>query len=244
MRFHVNKFVQYFKKMQRAINSICLIRKSTQCQMWLETEMSIPVCSVLECCQQTLKHTASTRTQSQRMMMAPVRPTSHWSVVWRTAGSGVTFSPSISVHCSSLCRLYVSFVWIYGVKQVLFPDCVALLLPGRELSSLYLSDPWHTLISWHFSSEKSVTPSKKKRKSSPFKARGAWTLVSFPWTEKTLLRLQILVILVSFYWIFYCIFHGWTIYIGLKNYQLSNAIFYTIFWLLDKDEITTNKYGW
>lgn len=134
-----------------------------------------------ECCQQTLKHTASTRTQSQRMMMAPVRPTSRWSVVWRTAGSRVTFSPSISVHCSSLCCLYVSFVRIYGVKQVLFPDCVALLLPGRELSSLYLSDPWHTLISWHFFKWELCHSFKEERKASPFKTSG--TLVSFPWTE-------------------------------------------------------------
>lgn len=156
-------------------------------QTWLETEWFKGVECWFDCCQQTHAE-ASTRTQSQRMMMMMMA--SLWSLVWQTAGSGVTFSPSISVHCSSLCRLYVSFVRIYPVKQFLSPDCGAhwaLLLPRSELSSLYLSDPWHTLTSCHFLSEKSVTPSHET-KLHLIRQVISWSLVSFPWAEKTLLQ--------------------------------------------------------
>lgn len=54
----------------------------------------------------TLKRWVSTCTQSQRIM-ASSRSASRRSVVWQTAGGGVTFSPSVPVHSSSFCCMYV-----------------------------------------------------------------------------------------------------------------------------------------
>lgn len=102
---------------------------------------------------------------------------SRWSVVWQTAGGGVTFIPAIPVQFTSVSCLFVCCfsskclpVWWCPHKQgeietLIFPfidlscqtiiffwtkSSLTLLLPRRELSSLNLSGPWQTQCSWHF----------------------------------------------------------------------------------------------
>lgn len=154
---------------------ICLMRmyqlkKKSVCQTWLETEWLKGVECWFDCCQQTHAE-ASTRTQSQRMMMASSRADV-------TLISGVTdcwkqghlltfyfcpllfFVPSICFFCSDLSSHTVPLSWLWSsLSLVVAKKWAQLSVPFWPLAHT----DFLTLFKWE------VCHSIKWNKAPPFK---------------------------------------------------------------------------